>query len=395
VHVIIIGAGPAGITAAGMITDLDKTVECTVLNAENLPPYSPPVMYDHFINGFDIFWKGKTFNNFAFFPDSAVISIDFEQKQVTTVRNRKFHYDKLIIASGSSVHSPIRGVNMSNVYNFKSLTVATELIEQAKKAESPKAVVIGAGLIGIEISMLLAALKVQVTLLERQDQILPSLADPGISDRLQKILRLHGIRVISNSEVKEFRGNVKATEVVTKSGEALQGDFFVIATGNRPQTGFLNSSDIRINRGICIDRYLRSSVDSVFAIGDCSESSYDNNCHDAINNTFFNAVEQARICAHNVLGDNIEYEPTSKVYSVKHMKVPLFIAGSMSGRKIIYSQNNELRIVYTMDNRIVGFQLFNSEKAAGVLASLMRSKRDISQLLPYLASPHLNHSYMY
>ena len=50
-HVIIIGAGPAGISAAGMITDLDRKVECTVLTAENQPPYSPPVMYDHFING--------------------------------------------------------------------------------------------------------------------------------------------------------------------------------------------------------------------------------------------------------------------------------------------------------------------------------------------------------
>lgn len=137
-HVIIIGAGPAGITAAGMITDLDSSVECTVLTAENLPPYSPPVMYDHFINGFDIFWKGKTFEDFAFCPDSSVISVDFERKLVTTARDRKLHYDKLIIASGSSIHSPIRGVKMSNVYNFKSLTVASELIEQAKKSRIPQ-----------------------------------------------------------------------------------------------------------------------------------------------------------------------------------------------------------------------------------------------------------------
>jgi len=395
VHVIIIGAGPAGISAAGMITDLDRKVECTVLTAENQPPYSPPVMYDHFINGFDIFWKGKTFNNFAFCPDSAAISVDFEHKQVTTAQNRKLHYDKLIIASGSSVHSLIRGVNMSNVYNFKSLTVASELVEQAKKTKSPKAVVIGAGLIGIEISMLLTSLQAQVILLERQNLLLPSLADPMVSDRLKKILKLHGIRVIPNSEITEFRGNEKATEVVTESGEAIQGNFFVIATGNRPQTGFLKGTDIRINRGICVDRYLRSSVDSVFAIGDCAEISDNHNCHGVMNNTFFNAVEQARICAHNVLGDRIEYESASKVYSVKHMKVPLFIAGSMSGQKIIYHQKDELRIVFTENNRIVGFQLFNSEKAAGVLAALMRSKRDISHLLPYLASPHLNHSYMY
>lgn len=394
-HVIIIGAGPAGITAAGMITDLDNTVECTVLTAENLPPYSPPVMYDHFINGFDIFWKGKAFDKYAFCRDSSVLSVDFKRKQVTTARNRKLHYDKLIIASGASVHSPIRGLNMSNVYNFKSLTVALELIEQAKKTESPKAVVIGAGLIGIEISMLLNALQTQVILLERQEQILPSLADPGVSDRLQKILKLHGIRVIPKSEVLEFRGNGKATEVATGNGESIQADFFVMATENCPQVGFLKNSDIRINGGICIDRYLKTSVDSVFAIGDCAESSDNNNYPGVINNTFFNAVEQARICAHNVLGDNIEYESTCRVCSVKHMKVPLFIAGSMSGRKIIYCQNNELRIVYTENNRIVGFQLFNSEKAAGVLASLMRSKRDISLLMPYLASPHLNHSYIY
>jgi nitrite reductase (NADH) large subunit len=394
VHVIIIGAGPAGITAAETITNLDNSVECTVLTAENLPPYSPPVMYDHFINGFDIFWKGKTFDNFEFCPDTAVRSVDFKSKQVTTAKNRNLHYDKLIIASGSSVHSSISGFNMCNVYNFKSLTVASELIEQTKTTESPKAVVIGAGLIGIEISMLLNALHTEVVLLEKQEQVLPSLADPSISDRLIKILRLHGIRVILKSEVLGFRGNGRATEAVTGSGEVLKADFFVIATGSRPQIGFLKESDIRVNSGICIDRYLKSSIDSVFAIGDCAESS-NNHSLGVINNNFYGAVEQAKICAHNVLGDNIEYESPGKVYSVKHIKVPLFIAGSMSGRKIVYCKKDELRIVFTDNNRIVGFQLFNSEKAAGVLTSLMRSKRDISQLLPYLASPHLNHSYIY
>lgn len=394
-HVIIIGAGPAGITAATTITDLDRSVQCTVLTAENLPPYSPPVMYDHFINGFEIFWKGKTFDKFAFCPDTTVTSVDFKNKQVTTSGNRKLNYDKLIIASGASVHSPIKGVKMSNVYNFKSLSVASELIKQTKKKKSAKAVVIGAGLIGIEITMLLNALQTQVTLLERQEHLLPSLADPDISDRLKKQLKQHEIRVITKSEVMEFRGNGKATGVVSRSGEVVKGDFFVIATGNCPQIGFLNNSDIRINRGICIDRTLKSSVDSVFAIGDCAESSDDHNCHDVINNTFFSAVEQARICAHNVLGDSIENESTGKVISVKHMKVPLFIAGSMAGQKTVYCKNDELRIVYTKNNRIAGFQLFNSEKAAGVLASLMRSKRDISELMPYLASPHLNHSYIY
>lgn len=394
-HVIVIGAGPAGITAAGTITDLDKSVECTVLTAEKLPPYSPPAMYDHFINGFDIFWKGKTFDSFNYSPDTTVTSVDFRGKLVITDRNRNLHYDKLIIASGASIFSSINRTDMSNVYNFKSLSVASELIEQVKKAESPKVVVIGAGLIGIEISILLNSLHAQVVLLERQEQLLPFLADPEISDRLIKILKLHGIKVVLKSEVSEFRGNGRATEVVTGSGEAVKADFFVIATGSRPQIGFLKNSDIRVNRGICIDRYLKSSVDSVFAIGDCAECLNDHNNQSMINNTFFNAVEQARICAHNVLGDNVEYESTSKVCSVKHIKVPLFIAGSMSGRKIVYCKKNELRIVFTENNRIVGFQLFNNEKAAGVLASLMRSERDISQLLPYLASPHLNHSYIY
>ncbi len=394
-HVIIIGAGPAGITAASEISDLDRTVKCTVLSAENLPPYSPPVMYDHFINGFDIFWKGKSFDNFAFCPDTAVTGVDFERKQITTTANRNLHYDKLIIASGSSVHSSIRGVTKGNVYSFKSLTVASKLIEQAKKTKSPKAVVIGAGLIGIEISMLLSALQTQVILLEKKQQILPSLADSSISDRLIKILRLHGIQVFLNSEVSEFRVNGKSTEAVSGTGEVLQADFFVIATGCRPQVRFLKDSGIRINQGICVDRHLKSSVDSVYAIGDCAEISDEHNCDGIINNNFFRAVEQARICAHNVLGDNIEYESSDKVFSIKHMKVPLFIAGSMSGRKIVYCQKNELRIVYTENDRVVGFQLFNSEKAAGVLTSLMRSNRDISRLLPYLASPHLNHSYMY
>ncbi len=394
-HVIIIGAGPSGITAADVITDLDRTVECTVLTGENLPPYSPPMMYDHFINGFDIFWKGRTFDKFAFYQDTAVTSTDLKHKHVITSRGHKMHFDKLIIASGSSLYAPINGIDKRNVYNFKSLTAASELIERANNSVSSKVVIIGAGLIGVEISLLLNALHIQVILLEKQNQILPSIASPEVSDRLKNILKLHGIEVILNTEVTEFKGEDIASEVICGNGKSLQADFFVAATGSLPQIGFLDKSDIQIKRGVCIDRYLRTSVDSVFAIGDCTENADDHKSYGILNNTFFNAIEQAMTCAYNVLGGNLKCDVSCRINSVKHIKVPLIIAGSMTEQKHVYSRNNELRIIYTENNRIRGFQLFNSERGAGILASLMRSSRDISSLSPYLTSPHLNHSFVY
>lgn len=392
-HVVIIGAGPAGITTAGLISDSNSDAKCTVVTKEDYPPYSPPLMFDHFINGFDIFWKGISSHKFTYSKNTSVIDVNFKSKIVTTADGNKLSYDKLIIASGASLYAPIRGMHFSNVYNFKSLTDASILIKRARSANSPKVVVIGAGFIGLEIALLLSKLHAKVTILERAGQVLPSAADVKIASKVQDFLQQMGIRVLLNIEAKEFKGQNIADEAVFNNGETVKADFFVTATGIRPQIDFLRNTSIRINRGICVDRYLRTSVDSVYAIGDCAEYSCSGDFCGSINHSFLNAIEQAQICASNVLGSNIEYNMTHKINSIKHISVPVIIAGSMSGEKHTYSKNDELRIVYVHNNRINGFQLFNSDKSAGVLTSLMKSSREISSFIPYIASPKFNHSF--
>lgn len=393
-RVIIIGAGPAGITAADFITELDPAVDCTVLTSENHPPYSPPLMYDHFVNGFNIFWKGTSFQKFNFKQNARVTDVNFEAKSVSTNSGELLHYDKLIIASGASLYVPVKGIHLNNVYNFKSLSDATNLIQYAKNKKDSNVVIIGAGLIGIEISLLLNKLNSKVTLIEKENQILPSLADATIANKIQHILESNGITVLTGTEAKVFKGDEAAREVFLSNGESIKADYFVAATGIRPQIDFLRSSDIRINRGICVDRYLKTSIDSVFAIGDCTEYTCESDSLGFVNHTFINAVEQAKVCACNILGDNQHYSVTCRANSIKHVSVPVLLAGTMNGERHVYSKNDEIRIVFLNDGKISGLQFFNSEKAAGVLTSLIKSNRDISEFLPFITSPQFNHSFL-
>jgi NAD(P)H-nitrite reductase large subunit len=392
-RIAVIGAGPAGITAAENICRLDASARCTVFSMESFQPYSPPLLYNYFLDGADIFWKGSDFANFTLKTSCKVVEIDRIKRIIYTDSMYCHSFDKLIFAVGADCYLPIADTHFSNSYNFKSLTSASQLIKDLQSANSkPRVIVIGAGFIGIEISLLLNKLNAEVILIEQADQILPDMADPLISRHLNDLLQKSGITILLQSQVTQLKGKTLATEAVLSNGNVAFAEFFVISTGLRPDVGIAKRSGIKTNRGICIDETLRTSDASIFAIGDCAELTSESNVNASGYSNFFNATEQARICAANVLGGNLAYEKPPRANSIKHLSVPLMIAGARDGEKHIWKNEKQLRIVFTKNNHICGFQLFNSENGAGVLNGAMKASKDISHCIATIASPHFNYS---
>jgi NADH oxidase (H2O2-forming) len=202
-----------------------------------------------------------------------VNKIDPKTKKVFTESGKSFEYDKLVIATGSMPIVPkLPGVDLKNV-----MTVPKDINEIKKLKTSltniKKVVVVGAGFIGMEVSDEIRKGGKDVTIIEALDRVLPVAFDPEFSEEARKIMDKEGIKVKTSSKVKEIVGKDKVEGVLLESGEKIDADLVILSIGYRAETTLAKDAglSIGITGGIWTDEYMRTSVNDIFAIGDCAE----------------------------------------------------------------------------------------------------------------------------
>jgi len=390
--IIIIGAGPAGVTAAETVRSFDRRSEISMLTDEPYLPYSPPAMADHFIFHTDNHlwrsadWPVQTGVNYL--KGVRVVEIEPDAHQIRLASGAKIPYDKLVIASGARLYAPVKGAEMPGVYNFKSLSAAESIVEKVRSGQARSALIVGAGFIGMEIALLLRELGVEVTQIEMLDQVMAAMLDAETAAIAVALMRAHGVDVRLNTKADEFIGNGKARGVRLESGELLTADLVIAATGVKPNLDLLSSSGITFQRGIIVDNQLRTSAPDVFAAGDCIESPNLVTGETGLHAIFPNATEQGHVVGMNLAGLQVRYEGAERMNSLKHLGLPIMAAGEKQGDTILQNKTGtNLRTIYLRDKRIVGFQLVGDIGAAGVLHALMAQKSDVSHLEARLLDP--------
>jgi NADPH-dependent 2,4-dienoyl-CoA reductase/sulfur reductase-like enzyme len=236
--IIIIGAGPAGVTAAETVRSLDRLAEITMLTDEPYLPYSPPAMADHFILGTDNhLWRSPEWpseSGVDYQRGVRVAAIEPERHQVRLANGEGLTYDRLLICSGARLYAPLKGVEMAGIYNFKSLSAAEALVGKVKEKSARSALVVGAGFIGMEIALLLSELGINVVQIEMLDQVMSTMLDTETSAIALKQMNAKGVDVLLNTKATEFIGNGRANGVKLESGTVLQADLLIAATGVKP-----------------------------------------------------------------------------------------------------------------------------------------------------------------
>ncbi len=199
--------------------------------------------------------------------------IDPKSKKVFTESGKDFEYDKLVIATGSMPIVPrLPGVDLKNV-----MTVPKDANEIKKLKDAltnvKHVVIVGAGFIGMEVSDEIHKTGKDVTIVEALDRVLPVAFDPEFSEEARKIMDKEGIKVKTSSKVKEIVGKDVVQGVVLESGERVDADLVILSIGYRADSTLAKDAglSIGISGGIWTDEYLRTSVNDIFAIGDCAE----------------------------------------------------------------------------------------------------------------------------
>lgn len=281
--VLIIGGVAAGTKTAAKLKREDRSIEVTVITKDQDISYAGcglPYYVGGFIESRDELivntpQKYSGLTGVEVRTGKEAVALDADKKEVTvkdvqTGNTEVCPYDKLVLAVGASAAElPIDGKDLPGVFKMRTPDDAEAIRTYAENNGVKKAVVIGAGFIGLEAAENLHARGINVTVIDFAAQILPNILDPEMAAYAKKHLLNSGIRVITGTSAEEVLGTDKVTGVKTSAG-TLPCEMLIMAAGIRPNTGFLENTGIEMFKGtILVDGQMKTNLEDVYAAGDC------------------------------------------------------------------------------------------------------------------------------
>ena len=306
---VIIGNGPAGVVAAETLRKHRPNDTIVLIGDEPVPPYSRMAIPYLLVGNID---EAGTYLRKS--PDhfdklcitqaqGRVTAIDTAARRVSLSDGKQFEYDRCLIATGSvPVKPPISGLDSPFVQTCWTMHDARNILQLAKPGA--RVLQMGAGFIGCIILEALAQRGVQLTVVEMGDRMVPRMMGPVAGGLIKDWCEQKGVRVLTGTRVEALEP-ASPLRARFSTGVAEEFDLVIQATGVRPNIEFLSGTPIRCLQGILTDERQQTSVEGIYAAGDCAEA------FDVASNTTIvsaiqpNAVDQAYVAAMNMAGRRI------------------------------------------------------------------------------------------
>ena len=320
--IIIIGGVAGGATTAARIRRVDETAEIILLEKGKhisyancgLPYYIGGVIEEReklFVQTPEAF---STRFRVDVRTENEVIFIDRKKKTVTVRQSSEDtyeeSYDKLLISPGASpVRPPLPGIDLPGIFTLRNVT-DTDRIKEYINSHSPrKAVVVGAGFIGLEMAENLHAQGAKVSIVEMGNQVMAPI-DFSMASLVHQHLMDKGVNLYLEQAVASFEREGKGLKVTFKNGQSISADIVILSIGVRPETSLARAAELTIGPagGIAVNNYLQTSDEAIYAIGDAIEYRHPITGKPWLNYLAGPANRQGRIVADNILGAKIPYE---------------------------------------------------------------------------------------
>jgi NAD(P)H-nitrite reductase large subunit len=372
-NIVIIGNGISGITAARHIRKKSDH-KITVISAESdhffsrtalMYIYMGHMKFEHTKPYEDWFWEKNDID----LLNAHVTGLDETHKKIRLENGSELDYDILIVATGSKSRmlgwpgQELKGVQ--GLYSLQDI----ELMEENTKGVS-RAVISGGGLIGVEMAEMLHSRGVDVTILILESGYWRNVLPLEESEIICRHLEEHGIKVILNAEIKEIVGDDdgRVKNVVSKSGEKIDCQFVGLTVGVQPNLDFLENSNVEINRGILVDEYLRTSVQDIYAIGDCSEQRSPLPGRRAIEAVWYTGRMMGEVVAETICGKPVKYKPgvwfnSAKFFDIEYQTYGNVLPDLPENQNSFFWQSDLgsrcLRLVYEKASmKLIGINVF-------------------------------------
>lgn len=379
---VIIGNSAAAIGAVQGIRSVDRDGSITIITDEAYHTYSRPLIS---------YWlEGKVADDKIYYrePDfyeknnvKVIFSVRAEKIEngcVVLDNGEKVQYDKLLVATGSKPFvPPMKDIDkVEDKFTFMTWDSAKAIRE--KVTAGTKVLIIGAGLIGLKCAEALHHLNADITVVDLADRILPSILDVRAGEIMQKHIEDKGTKFILGTSVEQFSKNsAKLT-----NGETVDFDILVIAVGVRPNTELVSDAGGKVEKGIITDLHQQTTIDNVYATGDCTVS------HDCSSNTdrilalLPNAFMQGEVAGKNMAGEETLYLNAIPMNAIGFYGLHIITAGSYDGDEdITEDADKEIykKLVFK-DGLLKGFILMGDVARAGIYTSMIKEQIPLTEV---------------
>ncbi len=404
-HIAIIGNGISGITVARHIRKRSD-YRISVISSETKYFFSrTALMYIYM--GHMKFENTQPYESWFWQKNRIELIHDHVERVNTTNRQLVFSdgktldYDVLVIAAGSKSNrfgwpgQDLKGVQ--GLYKYQDV----ESMERYSK-DLQHAVIVGGGLIGIEMAEMFHSRHITVTFLVRESSFWNGVLPKGESEMVNREIFRSGIDLRLNTELKEILPdeNGRAKAVITNTGEEIACQFVGLTAGVSPNVDFLKESGMEIQRGVMINEYFETNIKDVYAIGDCAQFRQALPGRRPIEQVWYTGRMHGETVAKTICGTRSSYQPdlwfnSAKFIDIEYQTYGIVLAQNPEGQTSFYWEhsggNKCVHIVYEISNGIVkGFNLFGIRYRHEVCNRWLNEKRTIRYVMEHLAEANFD-----
>ena len=393
---LIIGGSIAGLSCARKTRELEKDSEVVVLSEEGRPYAKMALPY--LLEGERDIWL-EVPAGVEFLGNKKVTNISPDEKKVITEQGEEFIFDKLLVASGAGAAvSEFEGSASPAVFTVRNLSDIQGIQNRLKKARKKKVIISGAGLVSMEMGDAVQKLGFTPLFLISSQKVFSMILDDAGSEVVTKDLKEKGAEIHFGESIKVIETRGEEVVVETQSGKEFTGDVVIIGKGASPNTAFLASSGIEVDRGVIVNDFLETNKKGIFAAGDVCQG-YDMVYEEKrVNALWPVAIEQGEHAAMNMTHFRIPYKGSVARNIVTAFGNTIFTAGLSRGNELETYQRREKKSyskIVVRDGRLVGAIFINVDIDPGAYLFAIERKAEVTGLKDVLLSGSLSYPHLF
>lgn len=388
---VIIGNSAAAIGCIEGIRKVDTKGEITVISDETHHTYSRPLI-SYYLLG-KVTRETMRYRDENFYKDNNVTAllgekaVKIDKKEVTLESGKTVPFDKLLIATGSSPFvPPMKGLDsVENKFSFMKFDDALALENVLTPAS--KVLIVGAGLIGLKCAEGIGRITKDITVVDLADRILSSILDEEGAALMQKHLEEDDMKFHLSDCVETFDNSVAHL----KSGKEVVFDVLVLAVGVRPNTELAQNAGAAVEKGIVTDETQKTTLDNVYAAGDCVLTEDVTFGGKRILALLPNAYMQGEVAGINMAGGKAEFTNGAPMNAIGFNGYHILTAGTYTGEAITEKDGENYKKLFVKDDLLKGFILMGNVARGGIYTNIMKKKIPLSSLdSSILGTPNLS-----